>query len=520
MTYLIESSSCLIALYAFYYLLLRKKNFHKWNRFYLLGSILLSCLIPTLSIPTYETVVIVQNVSNTFSPISGSRELVTQSSFDWTTLLPITYFIIVLVMLIPIVLEVTKLFRIISTSKTVREHDLTKVLIENDLPISSFFHFLFVSEDQKITEYEYRHELAHIEQYHSIDKLLIAVIKAIYWFNPIIYMYRKSLNELHEYLADEAVLEVAPPKQYLSFLKFKIEQQYNYALVNPFNSLIKNRLTMINQKTRSSKRIFLMALPVFLTLISIFSCESYITAQELTDEQSILSEVEKSQKTAWLYPPDEIPTLQRILENAELIPEGKNCQCKGVNLLYAAKDKDIVRVVNNGPKFNLDSNRLLSNAQAGDKYLFDNIKLDCNTGIESVGQLIISITDIESARVVTKAEISESNAPQKYKIYSDTITYFDEDTYKETVRVIDIYETKERYEAYQKALALERYIFIRNTYNDQATWSEILYVDIDEYLKNTAPNFMNENGTYVYDIHEKGELVKTSEPFTLADLRR
>lgn len=150
---------------------------------------------------------------------------------------------------------------------------------------------------------------------------------------------------------------------------------------------------MINQRIKSPRRIFVKILSSLLILIATFFCQHHISAQEIANQNRIHAIVDNSLVNVLSYQADEIPTLQKILENAELISVMNNCNCKGVVLIWAQKHSDAIRVVNPGFKFNEDSKRLLSKAQEGDKYMLDNIKLDCGTGIEPAGQVLISIVE-------------------------------------------------------------------------------------------------------------------------------
>lgn len=279
MTYLIEASICMIVFYLFFALFLNKKSFHTWNRFYLLFSLLISILIPYLSFPVYETVIPVQSITsgNIIDSESYSSNIEIADKVDWFQLISVIYIIVVFTLLLKILLEIGTIFRYIYSSKTQKTNGITRVFVDDKLATSSFFKFLFVSTSTGISPLEFEHEAAHINQLHSIDKLVIALLRSIFWFNPVLYFYKRRLLELHEYLADEAVMNKYSASTYLYFLADKIEHRYHYRLVSPFYSLIKTRIAMINQKSKSSKKIFFLAIPLCLPLFGFFSLDNYPT---------------------------------------------------------------------------------------------------------------------------------------------------------------------------------------------------------------------------------------------------
>jgi beta-lactamase regulating signal transducer with metallopeptidase domain len=94
-----------------------------------------------------------------------------------------------------------------------------------------------------------RHEETHIQQYHSLDVLLSELIKAMCWFNPLAYRYSQAIRDVHEYLADAAVLKTANRKQYGHLLIRQSLSGPSIALVNHFStSQLKKRIQMMMRK--------------------------------------------------------------------------------------------------------------------------------------------------------------------------------------------------------------------------------------------------------------------------------
>ena len=160
------------------------------------------------------------------------------------------------------------------------------------LHASSFFGFIFV--DPATTREDsfghiLEHENIHKREWHSIDRILLEVFVMINWFNPVAWMFRRSVIENLEYLADSAVLSKGtdPTKYQLSILNQYIGSA---SISNQFSSQIKNRINMLNKNYKLGSR-WKLALLLPLTVIAFFivSCtdkdapiEAIEPAEEIT----------------------------------------------------------------------------------------------------------------------------------------------------------------------------------------------------------------------------------------------
>jgi hypothetical protein len=269
--YLVDVSLCSIGFIAFYYLALRDKNFHQWNRLFLNGSLVLSLLIPLLHIPITEILYVAQSMTKT-AQVKGVA--VTTAAFTLEELLITIYLIGCLIMLYRFIVELIQINRLISKSDKEKFPNYSLVKSEIEFPLCSFFNFIICEKSANITEYELEHELTHIRQKHSYDKVFIELMKIFLWFNPAIYIYQKNIHAVHEFLADEAVVSLFGKDSYQDYL---IQSLKNNQLIpctlNPFHSLIKDRLHMLNNKKESTKGIYLLALPIIACLVFFISCE-------------------------------------------------------------------------------------------------------------------------------------------------------------------------------------------------------------------------------------------------------
>ena len=118
------------------------------------------------------------------------------------------------------------------------------------------------------------HERAHVQQGHSYDVMLLEVLKIVFWWNPIIYFYRHSLRNIHEYLADAAVLEWVERPVYGRLLIKQSQSGPALALANHFIfSQLKKRIIMMtrNRSQRSSLLKYVIAFPLFTVLLTLFA---------------------------------------------------------------------------------------------------------------------------------------------------------------------------------------------------------------------------------------------------------
>lgn len=291
-----------------YFLLLREKTSHKLNRTYLLVTLVSAFFIPGLefSIPQ-ETIPIIaeaptfhwdEQVPTTFpEPVEQKEPSVHESSkqpsvgksiVDYWMLLKWGYLILSIGLFLRSIFHLVILqklkyqseyvekqwFRLFKTSQSHPFSFLSNVFIPNMIFGTNSF-------DQIL-----EHECEHVRQHHSLDRLLLDFMVALFWFNPFIFLYRKALIEIHEYQADAAVLKKFPdPIEYQEVLFSQLSTASYSGLVSHFNfSTIKKRIVMINRRNnKRSTWAYALAVPVTLWVILAFSGR-VITELPITEE--------------------------------------------------------------------------------------------------------------------------------------------------------------------------------------------------------------------------------------------
>ncbi|MGB0862888.1 MAG: M56 family metallopeptidase [Saprospiraceae bacterium] len=321
--YLLQVSSCLAVIYAIYFFVFKKELFSQFNRFYLLLGIVLSFSLPFMprfitveAMPSWsETIINNQSVVN--EPIEGAysvaklpnrtvssnsivnHEIIetTKKSIDWQVVLLSVYWIGVTFVFIKMLFNLIKIARQIQSCKAVKKQGYW-VLKGDFKAVFSFFNYVFWNDKLPFSTTEREqilaHELVHIKDKHTIDILFLEVITAILWFNPVIYFYKKSLKNLHEYIADRFVFEeLNYQSNYAQLLIKEVVLQQQVSMVHPFfNSLIKKRLVMLNQTKQSSRQWKLLVIaPVLSFLLLIFGVQTVVSAE---NSDNIFTKTESS----------------------------------------------------------------------------------------------------------------------------------------------------------------------------------------------------------------------------------
>ena len=289
--YLLESAFCLSCLYLLYRLLLHRETFFQWNRAYLLLAPVIACLIPALHfqiepvkapavvpLPALDLPVLVRQAQAAPQAVGQALEQPLWS-LPLGEVLRWFYLLGAGILLVRLVWQVSRLLRYIRTCRGRAQDGVLLSAGPANAPLASFFGFVFWRPgDANDTEQRllFEHEMVHVQQRHSLDLILMEILIALQWFNPLLYMYRRSLRAVHEYIADDYV--VRRTRQRYAYAQLLVRRQHTGngaqpGLVNTFHSQIKNRLIMLakHPSCPSRRAKYLFALPLFAALLLLFS---------------------------------------------------------------------------------------------------------------------------------------------------------------------------------------------------------------------------------------------------------
>ncbi|WP_421763141.1 peptidoglycan DD-metalloendopeptidase family protein [Ekhidna sp.] len=280
-------------LYLFYRLVLRNTGQHTFNRGYLILALFAAFFIPFIEISVPETVHPIDDEGSVITwlsePTAGIEEfelipVQKDAANSYWFLIPWFYLGIAMILLVRSIFYLAVLSRLKRHSEYVKKPWFKLFKISQDRPFS-FFSNVFMPKSLFGTdafEQILAHECEHVRRYHSIDRLLMDFVVSLFWFNPFIYLYRNALIEIHEFQADEVVLNrFKDPVGYQEILFSQLQSAQYSGLVSHFNfSMIKKRIVMMNKKQKMSGWLYLLALPVLFSIIFAFSGKEHSTSIE------------------------------------------------------------------------------------------------------------------------------------------------------------------------------------------------------------------------------------------------
>lgn len=283
--FLITSSVCLAAFLAFYHLFLEREKMHRFNRFYLLASVFISVAIPFITFEIIEIIPV--RAEQLFVPEFDFSQPVAAETIDYTPIILWSlYSIITVFLLIRFGKNIRKIVIKSKSEPALKYKQAQLVLLKEKVLPHTFLNTIFINEEEyhnrNIEEELYTHELTHVTQKHTLDVLLIELLKTIFWFNPLFYFYKKAIQLNHEFLADEKVVtSYNNVPFYQSLLLEKTNGFETIYLASNLNYLItKKRLIMMTKNTSKTiaaiKKVAIV--PVLVGLIYFFCVE--VVAQE------------------------------------------------------------------------------------------------------------------------------------------------------------------------------------------------------------------------------------------------
>ncbi len=280
--YLFSSSIIFICFYTTYKLLLSKYTFHNLNRIILLIIIPISLFISITKISIPAEIIQIE-IPTYIEPAIASEhntvaiEKVTDTSkFNYSIILFTIYIIGCVITFTKFTNSLYNLHKLKQKSKTEKKGKY--ILIYADvMSVFSCFNWIFIPKhmNYSIDNVIIEHEKKHVDSKHTLDLILAELYIIFYWFNPIVYFYRKSLKSIHEYQADSKVLnkKIITTSDYLKLLKTEIENSTKINNVYSYfkHPVIKQRVNMILKKKSNQllKFKYIILIPVaFLFMVS------------------------------------------------------------------------------------------------------------------------------------------------------------------------------------------------------------------------------------------------------------
>jgi len=272
LTYLLQVNLYLLLFYLFYLVLLRYETFFRLNRFYLVGSGILALFIPLLRADWIKELFVTEQIKQlaqivntpvpqtdniTYTVIKAQEQpLLTSTEWFW-----LVYGLVTMGFLINFLRKLYLLNKVLKKG--------------NKGQAFSFFNKIFVDNELEGQETIMKHELVHAKQWHSADVIFFELFTAMNWFNPVTYLYKNAIKNIHEFIADETAASTLENKSaYALLLVSNVFDTQPEQLTNSFynQSLLKRRIIMLH-KTKSRKVAILkygLSVPLFAGMV-IFS---------------------------------------------------------------------------------------------------------------------------------------------------------------------------------------------------------------------------------------------------------
>lgn len=284
--YLLKVMLCSAFLYLYYLGVLKNRKFHQYNRFYLLLVAILSWVLPLLKIelsqePSTSVPVVYEMVKVIAEGNSDFEQLTVAASptIDWSLWLVVVLGVISSLILSGVVYSLLKIYRLLKTHPSQRTQGIQLIMTEEKGTPFSFFRFVFWHKSihlrSTIGRQMLAHELVHVREKHSSDKLFMECLMIIGWFNPVFWFLKKELYLIHEFIADQKSIENRDASILATLLLTAAYPQQQNLLSHPFFfSPIKRRIAMLTHSTspKSSylRRLLILPLLSLLVMLSAF----------------------------------------------------------------------------------------------------------------------------------------------------------------------------------------------------------------------------------------------------------
>ena len=404
--YILKSSVCLALFYLFYRLLLSKETFHRFNRLALLGLLMVSSLVPLLKIT-------MAGMAEVSQPLWSLEEMMlmaeaepaevlveTPSRFPWIALMFLVYLSGILFFVGRHVWSLGRMVSLLRTSEKERLEGGITLFVHDNKEVAPFSWMKYIVVSRQDLEENRRavlaHERAHIRNLHSWDLLLAEVCIFLQWFNPAAWLLKQELQTIHEYEADEWVINNGiDAKTYQLLLIKKAVGARLYSIANSFNhSSLKKRITMmIKKKSNPWARLkYLYVLPLAAVAVAAFA------RPEVSNELNEISSVKVNDLTS-IVKTEEVKSVENFSDekfvlNGQVMEHSSKKPVPGASIII--RGTTVGTLSDEDGKFSLD-------VKKGDVIVVSYIGLQTQQlPIEGAGNLVVWMKDdVQSMKEMT-----------------------------------------------------------------------------------------------------------------------
>ena len=369
LVYLLKGSVLLSVFLAFFLLVMRRSEHFRLNRVALLAGSALCLLLPLVRFRVNRPTL----YSEWLEPVAVSagegagRAAVTAAgglTLSWPVFLLFVYLVGALVTSGFFVYSYGRMFRLLRHTPAVRRDGYSLHLLDRDMPSFSWLRHIVLSRgDYARYPAILTHEKAHVRCGHSYDLLLASVLAVFQWFNPLVWLCRSELKLLHEYEADDFVLNKGiDATQYQLLLVKKAVGEKRFLLANGFNhAQLKNRITMMQTQSRAAwkKLLPLLLIPLFAgTMLLLAECKPDAVPFQLVDVKPQFQDGDADSFAVWVnrnltYPETarEKELEGRVTLQFTVEPDGSVTGVKVLRGVDPILDDEAVRVISQSPRW-------------------------------------------------------------------------------------------------------------------------------------------------------------------------
>lgn len=268
----------------YYWLVLRNKRFHQYNRFYLLAVLGSAWLIPLIKIQWIKPIASESQAMNLLSIVADNNAALEANiaqavyQFSWESAAIGLYFLVSVFIFGTLLFGLCRVYQLLQQYPCKSVGEVFLIFTKAKGAPFSFFQYIFWHESIDLKtdagKQMLEHELTHVKEKHSLDKILIQLVLVFGWFNPFFWLLKKEMEMIHEFIADKKAVQNGDTPSLAQILLTAAYPQQYYAFTNPFFfSPIKRRLKMItnNKNPRFSYLRRLIVLPLLAVVVMLFA---------------------------------------------------------------------------------------------------------------------------------------------------------------------------------------------------------------------------------------------------------
>lgn len=290
--FLLKVIICSAVLFGYYWFFLRNKVFHAYNRFYLLAIVVLSVTLPLIKINIFHKAAEPKtNIIRMLQVVTVGDEYMDEviirpkkNSVTIEQILPFAYMLVSFIFLLMMLQMLIHIASLIRKNKVMLIEDIHFVNTDNakGTPFS-FFKYIFWNQQIDMQSPAgtriFKHEVAHIQERHSWDKMFINTILIAFWINPVFWLIRRELCLIHEFIADKKAVEDGDTAAFAAMILTAAYPQQRIGITNNFfYSPIKRRLMMLtkNQNPGMNYISRLLVLPLAVIVFAAFTLKAKV----------------------------------------------------------------------------------------------------------------------------------------------------------------------------------------------------------------------------------------------------